>query len=379
MKEKFEQRAFGFLVLLAALFVVIAFFAAQTLQQTGTSSASVNKTHDFILEANAVPSSLHAGDSALRAWLMTGDPRDQNAYRRAYAEMLAHLEKAKAMSRSGAEKELQNRHILELDNLISNRVNFARSAAQARAQGGLEAVSRFMAAHPDAGSAGDIEDIVKTITDQENNLLTQRDQDSRLQARAVRRVVYAGAGASFVLLFFAAWLLRDDIAVRRRAARDLRETSAALETKVQELTDELLKSNLSLKQENLERRWSNQAMEHQLRYNQLIINSIDELVFVISKALNISRINPAVSHHTLWEPQDLIAQSLDRVLQLNTAPNPIADAMREGREIQDHDALLLTKSGQTAPVRYSMVPLHDLDKVVGAVVTVRLRNGSQKL
>jgi len=39
---------------------------------------------------------------------------------------------------------------------------------------------------------------------------------------------------------------------------------------------------------------------------------------------------------------------------------------------------LLTKSGQTAPVRYSMVPLRDHDKVVGAVVTVRMQNGSRK-
>jgi CHASE3 domain sensor protein len=371
MKDKFEQRAVGFFVLMAAFFVCITLFAVKTPQEAAKSSAWVNKTHDFIIEVNAVLSSLHAGESSFFTWLQNSDSRDQNAYRHAYTEMLEHLEKAKAMTRSGAEKELQGSQILELENLIGKHVDFIRPAAKTRKQ-------TSPAVLPDAASMDTIEQLVKNITDQENNLLMQRDQDSHLKARAVRRMLYAGAGVNFVLLLFAAWLLRDDLAVRRRATHDLQEINAALEAKVQALTDELLKSNQALKQENLERRWSNQALEHQLRYNQLIINSIDELVFVISKALNISRINPAVSHHTHWEPQDLVAQSLDRVLQLNATPNPIADALREGREIKDRDALLLTKSGPAAPVRYSMVPLHDQDKVVGAVVTVRIQSQAQK-
>ena len=85
---------------------------------------------------------------------------------------------------------------------------------------------------------------------------------------------------------------------------------------MQERTAELVKTNSALKQENLERRWSYQALDHQGRYNQLIINSIAEMVFVISRALNVSRINPAVVHQTNWQPQDLVAQSIERVLQI---------------------------------------------------------------
>jgi hypothetical protein len=43
-----------------------------------------------------------------------------------------------------------------------------------------------------------------------------------------------------------------------------------------------------------ERRWASRALEHQLRYNQLIIDSIGELVFVLTKVLKISRVNPIV-------------------------------------------------------------------------------------
>jgi PAS domain-containing protein len=174
------------------------------------------------------------------------------------------------------------------------------------------------------------------------------------------------------------------LAARRKAAHALEEANAHLEAKVQERTAELVQSNHSLKQENLERRWSYQALDHQLRYNQLIINSIAELVFVVSRALNISRVNPAVVHETNWEPQELISQSIERVLQLPPDPaggasqNPLTSAMREGRQLQDRPANLLTRSGRIIPVYYTLIPLHDQDKIVGGVVTVRLRNATQE-
>ncbi|MGD0815865.1 MAG: CHASE3 domain-containing protein [Verrucomicrobiota bacterium] len=385
MKERIKQRVIGLFVLMLGILVFVAWSAVTTINKSTVSSDWVNKTHAFIIEANDILSCLHAGDAALRTYLLTGEPPDQGAYRSAYGEMLEHLSVANALTQHGEEKELQNQQILELETLISNRIDFTRSVVLARAQSGLDAARQFMTAHPDVEPMGKIQRLVENITDQENNLLKQRDQESHLVAQATRTTVYTGVIVNFVLLALVVWLLRDDLAARRRAAQALEDANAQLETKVQERTVELVNTNKSLKQENLERRWSSQALDHQLRYSQLIINTIYELVFVVSRALNISRINPAVSHQTQWEPQELVAQSLDRVLRSSAEDaagvppqNPITFAMHEGREIQDREALLLTKSGQTAPVRYSMVPLRDHDKVVGAVVTVRMQNGSRK-
>jgi CHASE3 domain sensor protein len=385
MKENIEQRVIGLFVLMVAILCFIAFSAVKNIQESIKSNDWVNKTHDVIIQANAILSCLHAGDSSLRTFLMTGDARDQGAYRSAYSEMVEHLVQAKALTKHGEEQALLNTQILELENLISNRVDSARSIVASSAKGGIDAARQFMIAHPDVESMDKIQRVVLNINNLENSLLKDRYQDARLKAQATHTTVYVGVAANFVLLVIVLWLLRDDIAARRRAARALGDANVQLEAKVQERTADLVKSNASLKQENLERKWSNQALDHQLRYSQLIINSVHELVFVISRALNISRINPAVSQNTHWEPQDLVTQSLDRVLKITTeetagaAPqNPIAFAMRQGREIQDRDAVIVTKSGQTAPVQYSMVPLHDQDKVVGAVITVRLRNGAPK-
>jgi CHASE3 domain sensor protein len=383
MKEKIEQRVISLFVLMLAILVVVAVAAVRTIQGFIESSDWVNHTHAVVGEVDAVISSLHAGDAALRTYLLTGDRRDQGAYRSAYAEMVEHLDTAKALTRSGIEKINQNARILDVQDLISNRIDFTRSVVKAREQNGLDGARQALEAHPDVEAMGKLQRLAGGIVAYENDLLRERDKESHLKAQATRTVVYAGVAVDICLALFMTWLLRDDLAARRRAVLALEDANIQLESKVQQRTSELVKTNVSLKEENLERRWSNQSLDHQLRYSQLIINSVSELVFVVSRALNIGRVNPAVGHYTQWEPQELIAQSLGRVLQLNAeapdgaAPqNPLSVAMREGREIQNHTAVLIARDGKTTAVEYSLVPLRDQDKVVGGVVIVRLPSRS---
>jgi CHASE3 domain sensor protein len=384
MKDNIERRVFGFFIVMLAILVYVAATAVRNIQRSIKSEAWVNKTHDVMIHASEIVSYLHAGDAALRTFMITGDNRDQASYRNAYSTMLERQDELKALTRSGEEDRELHQKVLDLDNLISNRVEIARSVARAREQEGLEGVRKLYVSSPDVESIGKIERYVAALNGEERGLLSQRDVDEYTQALTTKWTVYSGVAVNFVLLAFVFGLMRDDLHARRLAAKALEDANAQLETKVQERTAELVKANHALKQENLERRWSYQALDHQGRYNQLIINSIAEMVFVISRALNVSRINPAVVHQTDWQAQDLIAQSIQRVLQLPpeaggaSEQNPLSQAMRDGREIQDRPAILTTRSGRTIPVRFSLVPLHDQDKVVGGVVTVRFQEGVQR-
>ncbi len=378
MKEKIELRVVSVFVFMLVVMAVVAFISIRSSRRSMEKSDWVNHTHAVILEASGLVASLNAGDSALRSFLLTGDKRDQVAYRAAYRAMVEHLQVAKASTRT---EHSQHQKFLELEKLLGKRVDFTRDVVKTREQQGLEAASKALAA--DAGGEGllQIGHVVDGLIQEENDLLKERDKQAYVQAQATRWTVIAAAVADVVLVLFAGWLIRDDIEARRRAAAVLAEANAQLEIKVQERTRELREANESLKKENLERRWSNQALDHQLRYNHLIINSIGELVFVISTALNISRINPAVIHQTKFEPKELVAGSIERVLDIpaegmaetGRGASPLLIAMREGREIQDRTANLLTKTGRV-PVRFSLVPLRDADKVVGGVMTMRLCN-----
>jgi PAS domain S-box-containing protein len=137
-------------------------------------------------------------------------------------------------------------------------------------------------------------------------------------------------------------------------------------------------SNAQLAAQSLEDRWSKQALEHQNRYNLLIIDSIADAVFVVTKLLNVSRLNPAAIHLTGLEPVELIDKPLARVLtpeggQDPAKPkfDPLARALAEGHELRDNAGILTTKGGQSVPVRLSFYPLRDRDKVVGGVVILQ--------
>jgi PAS domain S-box-containing protein len=373
MKENIEKRVAGLFFLMLVILVGVAWAAVKNIRASKDKSDWVNHTHAVLQEASEISSLLHAGDASRRAYLLTGDKRDQADYRTAYNAMIVELELAKALTRGDRSEEAQQNEFLKLDKLIARHVAATKALVQAREQGGVEGARQASLAHPDDESTGDIDRLIADLKKLENGLLSQRDVEAKKQALDTTHLIYAGVIVNFALLLFASVLIRDDLKARRIAATAMAEANAQLEAKVQERTAELVKSNQALKKENLERRWSYQALDHQFRYNQLIINAISEMVFVVSKALNISRVNPSVTHVTQWEAQELISQSIERVLQPSAdgPANPIISALNEGRELQERPATLVTKAGATIPVRFNLVPLRDDNKVVGGVVTVR--------
>jgi sigma-B regulation protein RsbU (phosphoserine phosphatase) len=148
----------------------------------------------------------------------------------------------------------------------------------------------------------------------------------------------------------------------------------ALETSVRERTAEVAAANEMLKGQILERRWVNQALEHQLRYDQLIVNSISDLVFVVTKSVNISRINPAVVKLTGWEATDLVNTPLARLVRLEAGASKgdsLAQALSAGHDVRDQPAEIEDRHGGRIGVRLTLFPLRDRDKVVGGVVILR--------
>ena len=383
MKDNIEKRVFGLFALMLAILAYVAWTSVENIKENIKDNDWVNHTHDVIIHAEDILSYLHAGDAALRTYLLTGDERDKQGYRVAYSTMKERLDEAEALTRADADEQSSHQSFLVVQDLIGKRIDVARGMVKAREDGGLEAVRQQFGAHPDIESINKIERSVNHLVEVARGLLRDRDKRQHLQALTTRMTVVTGLAVDFVLLALVLWLIRDDVAARRQAAQALGEANAQLETKVHERTVQLVESNQSLQQENLERRWSHQALDHQLRYNQLIINSIAELVIVVSRALNVSRVNPAVVHQTGWEPQELIAQSVERMLQFPPEPavgvnqNPLLLALRDGRQIQNRPAQLLDRSGKSMSVRYSLFPVHDQDKIVGGVVTVRVPDGAQ--
>ncbi|MEW6303400.1 MAG: CHASE3 domain-containing protein [Verrucomicrobiota bacterium] len=368
-KDAIERRMMALFGVMFIVTLVMVWAAVRNTRHAAESSDWVNHTHAVIMEIDSIQSSLNAAESSLLKYVLSGDARDQLAYREAYAEMLEHLEVARAMSRS---EERRQRGLVELEGLVQQRVAFGRDVASAR-QSGLDAARQVLANDAGSDTPRQLRRVVYRLVLDEKNLLADRDRESYLSAQATRWTLYAGVGFNLVLLSLIFWLIRDDLAARRRAATALEEANLSLEAKVSERTAELAKSNESLESEVLERKWSQAALERQFRHNELIINSIGDAIFVISRRGNIIRLNPGATRLAGWNPQDLTAEPLGKVLQLAGAGNgslgPILTALEQGHEAYDLRASLKTKPGNEIAVLVKCFPIRDSDKVVGGVVT----------
>jgi len=380
MKDNLERRIIAVFLLVLAILIGVAIIAVRNIRSSAASSDWVNHTHAVIMETDAILSSLRDGDAALRAYLLTGDARDQALYWEAYTAMDEHLEVTKALTRN----EPQGRKVAELEPLIAQCVDLAREMINVRQQEGIEGIRKLLATDAAGQVQREIQRLVGKMKEEQKRLLQERDKASYLQAQATRWLVWTGVIFNFLLLALVGWLVRDDLAARRKAASVLQEANAQLEAKVAERSAELVRANQALKEENLERQWANQALERQLRHHNLIINSMDNPILVITTAENITRINAAVAQRTGFSAQELIGGPLHRLVQLagdqsaGMKSHTVKQAIKDGHEIHDCPANLLRKDGQIAPARFNLYPLRDQNKVVGGVVTLRLVAGQNR-
>jgi PAS domain S-box-containing protein len=377
VRDKTTRRVVLFFLFIAAVLVAVAVQAVRNISHSVADSDWVNHTHAVILETEAVRSALLAADGLLHTYVLTGDARDLRACREALSDASENMDIAKALTRLEPE---QNRQLVGIESMANQRADFVQRVLAARQSGNMETVREMLAADAGGTAVRDIQKKMDKLKSDELELLTARDTAAYLQAQATSWTVWTGVALDVLLLAGAAWLVRDDLAARRRAATALQEANAQLDARVQERTADLGSANSRLSTENLERRWANHALEHQLRYNHLIIDSISDLVLVLTAALNISRVNPAVVRLTGLEPAELVNQPLSRVVRLAAEPDgadaplrdPIAQSLKDGRELQRQPAVVEDKRGRQTRALLSLFPLRDQDRVVGCVVTLQV-------
>jgi PAS domain S-box-containing protein len=378
VKDPIIRRLVALFAAVAAVLIVVAVVALRNISRATAGSDWVNQTHAAILELGSLRGSFLASDAALRTLVVSGVEQDEAACRETMSDLSENLEVLRALLRSdpAAAAALER-----LDALVTGRAKLTRDAVAARRGGRPDEIRALLLADTAAGVTAEVRRILEKLKAEQMTLLAARDSEAYLQAQTTRWTVGTGVAFNFILLGLAGWLVWDDVRARRRAAAVLREANDQLETKVRERTTELAKANEVLRAENLERAWGTQALEHQLRYNELIVNSITDLVFVLTKAQNISRINPAVTHVTGFETKELVNRPLQGLVRLGSGGragpgDPLAQALREGRDYREAEAFVKDRNGREVAVSFMLFPLRDRDRVVGGVVILRTAGGA---
>jgi PAS domain S-box-containing protein len=377
VKDHILRRVYGLFLVIFAILALIAAYALRSLNRSVASADQVNHAHAVNFAAEKTLTGLASAQGALRSFLLTGETRDRVEARDAFSLVEEHLETLKALTR--LEADIQPL-VEEIDTLARARIAAGARIEAARVAGQMTAVANLL--EQDAGgiAMAELTRHVEQLVDRQSVLINERDTLAFVQAQTTRWVVGTGVAVNFVLFGVVAWIIRDDLQARRKLAEALQTSNDILEIKVNERTAELAATNTKLLAENRERRWSNQALEHQLRYNQLIVDSVHDLVFVMTRALKITRVNPATLRTTGRQPLELLGRHLGTTLRWSkTQPidpaqpsDPLVVALRDGLELRSTPAELFTPDGRAIPVSLSCVPLRDRDRVVGGVITLQI-------
>lgn len=359
---------FSIVVLVVA---VMAVASVRNARRAVLSNDQVNRTHALIGAAGDMLTHLAAAEAALRSYLATGSPYDQTACRQALEDTEEHISVVQALAQEDADQRAQAGRI-EL--LLRQRQEATRTLLEARPSDGTARTPAGPAGDPGISALSSIANEVGRLRSLALAQLGVWDTENYRQAQVTRWTVWGGLGLNIALLGGAGWLVRNDIAARRRRAAVLRADNAELKVEVEHRTAEVQTISHQLEEEKLEERWTTLALEHQVKYNNLVVNSLREPVIVITKLLNISRVNPALLHWTGLNAPGLMNQSV--LTLLRPAPgatglelgNPLELAMSEGRELHDYPALLQDRLQRVRPVVLTLVPLRDGDRVVGGVI-----------
>ncbi len=114
------------------------------------------------------------------------------------------------------------------------------------------------------------------------------------------------------------------------------------------------------------------------RQHQLILNAVGEGVYGLDRQGNVTFVNPAAAAMIDWEMNDLIGQSMHKVLHHSHLDGthyqrdrcPIYAALHDGSTHRVTDEVFWRKDGTSFPVEYISTPMRDEQgQVVGAVVT----------
>lgn len=368
------RRVLVFFTLILVVLLGVAIASVSNLNRAIATSDWVNHTHALITELDSLQPTLAAAEGELSRFALTGEASAGESSQERFAQLSESTEVINALvASSSEEKQL----FAPATAILTRRAEVATRVIQLKKSGETAAVQKILSSDTSLDDRRALAAAVGKLRDRESTLLSERDRASFRQAQTTRWTVIGGVVLEVLLLCGAAWLIRDDLRVRRRAAALLKNTNDQLEEKVGQRTAELSAANAELTAKNIEDRWAKQAIEHQNRYNLLIIDSIADAVFVVTKLVNVSRVNPAAVHLTGLAPTDLIDKPLGKVVALfdhdpaATMFDPLVRALADGHEMRQVAARVTLKNGQTRAVRLNLYPLRDRDKVVGGVVILQ--------
>ncbi|HET7105289.1 MAG TPA: PAS domain S-box protein [Candidatus Acidoferrum sp.] len=358
MKRKVD---WGFGIALALLGIVGVTAYVQVIRLRDNDQM-VDHTHQVISSLRKVQSLVADAETGQRGFLITGDRLFLRPYNEAREQLDGELGILRTLIADNPNQQGSRR---ELEASAAKRMQQLREVLELREKKGISAAGQEILTLQGMKTDNAIRQIVKGMEEREDQLLVEREHRALVTSLYGRSIVVLGSLLAFSFVGVALFLITQDIAGSRNAAKALRDAKEHLELRVQERTSDLEQSNQQLAQSR--------------EQYAVTLASIGDGVITTDATCRVSFMNAEAERLTGWMRQEAMGQPLTAIFRImneesrEAMEDPAKKVLELGTVIGlANHTLLVNKEGYELPIADSGAPIRDAEgNILGVVLVFR--------
>jgi PAS domain S-box-containing protein len=185
------------------------------------TSEWVSHTHEVLAELEATLSAAAGAQTAARGYIITGQEAFLEPYQAAVPAVRANLDRLKSLT---SDNPSQQRRLAILENAVAEKLDSLQQNIDLRKQKGFEAAQQRVATGIGNKQMNQVRTIISEMKQEEEDLLKRRARDFRASTRKTSLTLSCVIFLEFLLLGLVYYVLRRDIAQRKRAEQLLQES-----------------------------------------------------------------------------------------------------------------------------------------------------------
>ena len=241
--ERQIQLAFIFALI---LLLTLGFFGYRSAGSVNEARKLENHTQEVLLRLNETLGLAIDVETSERGFVITGDESFLKLYRNTEQKINENLTRLRGLV---ADNPKQSAELANLQNLITEKLNFNKTNIELRRNQGLGAVSNRIAIGEGKQTMDEARLAVGKMKDEETRLLNERKDELDKSIEDTLLVLFLGTFGGVLCLGLANFAIFRETAKRRLAEGGLRDSNKNLEKRVERRTEELSVRNEELKEQ----------------------------------------------------------------------------------------------------------------------------------
>jgi PAS domain S-box-containing protein len=221
MKWSIEKKTGAGLAVAGAILLLVAGLLYRNGRSFIEASEWVSHTHEVLAELEATLSAVAEAQTAARGYIITGQEVFLEPYQAAAPGVRANLDRLKSLT---SDNPSQQRRLAILESAAAEKLDSLQQNIDLRKQKGFEAAQQRVATGIGTRQMNRVRVIISEMKQEEEDLLKRRARDFQASTRKTTLTFLCVIFLEFLLLGLVYYVLRRDIAQRKRAEQLLQES-----------------------------------------------------------------------------------------------------------------------------------------------------------